>query len=87
MSIIKKMETLFSISPLAIGSVPIVIGVTSAIKQIGLPSQYAPLVSILFGISVLFLTGAIWQVVIAQGIIVGLVSSGLYSGSKALIEG
>lgn len=81
------METLFSLSPLVIGSTPIVLGVTSAIKQIGLPNQYAPLVSILLGIGAVLLTGAVWQVAIAQGIIVGLVASGLYSGGKALMQG
>lgn len=81
------METLFSLSPLVIGSAPIVLGVTSAIKQIGLPNQYAPLVSILLGIGAVLLTGAVWQVAIAQGIIVGLVASGLYSGGKALMQG
>ena len=81
------METLFTFSPLVVAIVPIVLGLVQVAKSVGLPSQYAPILSIIFGIGMVLLAGAVWQVAIAQGIIIGLASSGLFSGSKKIIQG
>ena len=78
------MENLFAFSALAMAAIPLDLGLVAAIKQVGLPSKFAPLASIVLGIGLVALTGAVWQADIAQGIIVGLAASGLWSGSKAL---
>ncbi len=78
------MENLFQFSPLVIGIVPVALGLVAAIKQVGLPSRFAPIASIAIGIGLVSLTGQAWQADITQGIIVGLAASGLWSGSKAL---
>ena len=78
------MENLFAFSPLAVAAIPAVLGVVAAIKQVGLPSRFAPIASILLGIGLVALTGQPWQADITQGILVGLAASGLWSGSKAL---
>lgn len=67
--------------------VPIVVGLVSVVKGIGLPSKYAPVLSIAFGIGLVALTGVAWQAFVIQGIIAGLAASGLYSGAKATIQG
>jgi hypothetical protein len=76
---------LFEFSPLVIGIVPVALGLVAAVKQIGLPSRFAPLASIAIGIGLVALTGQAWQADVAQGIIIGLAASGLWSGSKALL--
>ena len=77
------MENLFSLTPLAVAMIPVTLGLVSAIKQVGLPSKFAALTSIGVGVGLMSLTGVPWQADVAQGIIVGLAASGLYSGSKA----
>lgn len=79
------MNTLFEISTLALAAIPIALGLVAVAKQVGLPSKYAPVASILIGTGLVALTGVEWQTMIAQGIIVGLSASGLWSGGKALI--
>lgn len=78
------MDNIFSLSPLALAAAPLVLGLVAVIRQVGLPSRFAPLGSIILGIGLVALTGIEWQAFIVQGIIVGLVASGLWSGSKAL---
>ena len=65
-------------------SVPVVVGVTAAIREIGISSRFAPILSILIGMVFMSLTDITWQATIVQGIIVGLMASGLWSGGKAL---
>ena len=79
------MESLFAFSPLVIGAIPLALGLVAAIKLTGLPKEYAPLLSIVIGICLVALTGIAWQAMIAQGIIIGLASSGLWSGSKNVV--
>ncbi len=77
------METLFQFSPLVVAAVPVCLGLVQVIKGVGLPSRFAPLASIVIGAGLVALTGVAWQAVVAQGILVGLAASGLWSGSKA----
>lgn len=65
--------------------VPVVIGLVQVAKGVGLSGRFAPLLSIALGIGGLLVVGLAWQVAVAQGIIVGLVSSGLFSGGRALL--
>jgi hypothetical protein len=67
-------------------AVPVIIALVSAIKGVGLDSKYAPIVSILLGIS--FMAGGGEGTIfmkIFEGIIAGLSASGLYSGAKATL--
>jgi hypothetical protein len=78
------MENLFTLSAIAIGAIPVVVGLVAVVKSVGLPSRFAPVASIAVGIGLLSLTGLAWQAFVVQGIIVGLAASGLWSGGKAL---
>lgn len=79
------METLFDFSPLAIAAIPVALGLVQVIKQLGIPSKYAPATSIGIGIILMVLVPSLtWQATIVQGIIVGLSASGLWSGSKSV---
>jgi len=68
--------------------VAIVTGLTEVIKRIGLPSKFAPLTAIAIGLIISFLNrGALpTDIVIMTGIVAGLTSAGLYSGTKAVIN-
>ena len=77
------MENLFQFSPLVVAAVPVCLGLVAVVKSAGLPSRFAPLASLAVGIGLVALTGVAWQAFVAQGIIVGLAASGLWSGSKA----
>lgn len=68
--------------------VAVVVGLTEAIKILGLPSRFSPIVSIALAISLSFLTnttGLATQIVLFDGLLIGLMASGLYSGAKATI--
>lgn len=74
-------EELFSFSAAAVALIPVTTGLIEVIKRLGVDSKFAPVLSILSGVLLMFLTTVAWQAAIAQGIIVGLAASGLYSGS------
>ena len=76
---------IFELSPFVMACVPVALGLVEVAKQAGLPSKYAPIGSIIAGLLLIALTGITWPAIIAQGIIVGLMASGLWSGGKALI--
>lgn len=60
-------------------------GITELFKNFGLPSRFAPLLSLVLGVAVVFLSaGKISALLVVPGIIVGLTASGLYSGAKTL---
>lgn len=80
-------NTLFTFTPIVVACIPITVGLVAIVKGVGLPSKYAPIASILVGVGLVALTTVVWQVVIAQGIIVGLAASGLWSGTKATFQG
>jgi hypothetical protein len=68
-----------------IALVPLIIGVVGVLKNSGLPTRFAPLVSLLLGIMGVFLLPYDLSVGIQVllGIGTGLSASGLYSGTKA----
>ncbi len=80
------MENLFELSNLAVATIPIVIGVVGIANTVGLSKKYSSIFAILLGIGFVALTGVAWQFYVAQGIIVGLSASGLFSGVKKLTE-
>lgn len=80
------METIFTFSPYAVAAIPVALGLVEVVKRLGISGKYAPVASILIGIGLVSLTGVAWQAFIIQGIIVGLSASGLWSGTKSVIE-
>jgi hypothetical protein len=65
--------------------VPVIVAIVQALKMVGLPSKFAPLVSIGVGILVAFLFGGNLETAghtLLAGVLYGLSSSGLYSGTK-----
>lgn len=79
-------EELFSLSIGGLALIPIVVGLVQGIKSLGIDSKYAFPLSLLLGVGLLLLGGLVWQMAIAQGILVGLAASGLYSGTAKTIE-
>lgn len=80
-------ETLFTLTPFAVAAIPVTVGLVAVLKGIGLPSRWAPVASIALGALLISLIAPVWQVIVAQGIIVGLSASGLWSGAKATFQG
>ena len=63
-------------------TVPAIVALTNLAKRTGLPSKWAPVVSVLVGVAVAcgdaYSTGAGYLDAAARGIILGLTASGLY---------
>lgn len=63
-------------------TVPAIVALTNLVKRTGLPSRWAPLVSVMVGVAVAcgdaYSTGAGYLDAVARGIILGLTASGLY---------
>ena len=67
--------------------IPATMGLVDVAKRAGLPSKYAPVVSIAIGIILGIATNiGNAQKGIITGIAIGLSASGLYSGTKALTK-
>lgn len=81
------METIFQLSPIVIATVPIVVGIVQVAKAIGLPNNWAPIVSLVAGTALVALTGVAFPAAIVQGIIAGLIAAGMWSGVKATMQG
>jgi hypothetical protein len=67
--------------------VPIIIAIVAIAKQTGLPSRFAPALSLILGVSLFALfSPVVDSEAIFEGIISGLTASGLWSGVKATIK-
>lgn len=68
--------------------VPIILGIVQAIKMTAIPERYSAIISIVIGILIAFITanGTYWGYSIMGGLIYGLSASGLYSGTKAVMD-
>lgn len=79
---------MLEISPLVLALVPILIGLVQGLKQAGLNSKYAFPLSLLIGVGLanLVLIGQSWTDILLQGLMLSLVSSGLFSGTKKILE-
>lgn len=67
--------------------IPVVAGLVEIVKGLKIDSRYAPIASIVIGIAVSFLFGwDQWQWGVLNGIVYGLSASGLYSGTRALLD-
>jgi L-cystine uptake protein TcyP (sodium:dicarboxylate symporter family) len=67
--------------------IPLILGVVELFKRIGLPAKYSPLVAVALGliVGVVYLDASLKERVLV-GIMFGLSASGLYSGTKNIVE-
>jgi len=67
--------------------VPIIVALVSTLKITGLPGKFAPLASLALGVMIFSGVGS-GDIVgnIFEGVVAGLTASGLYSGTKSVIE-
>lgn len=66
----------------------VVVGVVEIAKRTGLPDRFAPLASLVIGVGLALLyLGPDWQTALLTGLALGLMASGLYSGTKAVLLG
>jgi hypothetical protein len=65
----------------------VVIALVEVAKSVGLPSRFAPLLSVLLGVGSLLLLAFFQPAteIIFTGLVVGLSAAGLYSGVKATL--
>lgn len=75
------METIAGISIVAV-----IIGLVQVAKTLGLPTQFAPLASLFFGVGLAFLGSGISVTALMVGLVLGLTASGLWSGTKTLLD-
>lgn len=70
-----------------IAIVPLIIGIVELFKRLGLPNKYCPIVAIVcgLGIGIFYLDVSIKEGILV-GIMLGLSASGLYSGTKNILE-
>jgi hypothetical protein len=66
----------------------IVLGLTQVFKQFDFPKRFVPIFAIVMGILISFIAtaGGVGEQALS-GIVVGLMSVGLYSGGKTVITG
>ncbi|WP_203363718.1 hypothetical protein [Bacillus sp. REN10] len=67
--------------------IPLILGIVEVFKRAGLPTKYSPIVAVFFGLlfGVFYLNQGMKQGIIV-GLMLGLSASGLYSGSKNVME-
>lgn len=68
--------------------VPVILGTVEGMKRAGMPAKWSPVASIVLGIlasTFLFSTGD-WVGDSLKGIVFGLSASGLWSGTKAIMQ-
>lgn len=76
---------MFEIYDVAI--IPLIMAVVELFKKVGLPAKYSPFLAIALGLIVAFLyLNVTIKEAILVGFMIGLSASGLYSGSKNLVE-
>lgn len=76
---------ILTLSSLTIAAIPVVVGLSTVARLVGLPVRYSPIADLLFGIGLVFLIGGVtWQGEIVQGILVGLAAAGLYSAPQVV---
>lgn len=71
-----------------VATIPVVIGLVSTLKIAFMADRYAPLASLVLGIAGAFVFPATTiPLTILAGLVIGLSASGLYSGTKATVQG
>jgi hypothetical protein len=71
-----------------IALIPLVIGLSEAIKRIGFNAKFIPVIDLILGLvaGIVFLSPGDLKAGIIQGIFIGLSASGLYSGTKNIVQ-
>lgn len=70
-------------------AIPVIVALVEMTKKLAfIPEKFYPLISLALGIIVAFLLPGVWDVKasIIKGVLFGLGASGLYSGTKAVVE-
>lgn len=69
--------------------IPFIVGVVELLKEIGLPSKFAAIVSAVIGIiiGIVYLSPDDIKRGVLVGLALGLAASGLYSGTKSTVDG
>jgi hypothetical protein len=67
--------------------IPIIIGIVEVVKMAGLPIKYSPLVSLALGLFFGIFYVESFREGLIIGLMVGLSATGLYSGSKNVLNG
>ena len=75
------------LTPQILVLVPVVIGLVEVVKRIGLSDRYLPLSAIILGAVGAIALAGFSPIVVLGGIVVGLSSVGLFSGTRATITG
>lgn len=74
------------LTPQIVVVLPLVLGLVQVAKMSGLNSKYAPLLALALGIAGCALIVGIDTKAISDGLMVGLMASGLWSGTKATLQ-
>jgi hypothetical protein len=77
---------MIELSLMQAGLVPIVIGLVAVLKNSGLPTQYAPITSIVLSVAGVIALSGVSVMSGLIGVIVGLSACGLYSGAKTTAQ-
>ena len=79
--------SLIQLSPSILYAVPVIIGLTQVLKSY-IADRYVPLLALgLSIVSAFLLTDVSWQLTIVQGVAVGLMSIGAFSGVRSTVQG
>jgi len=85
----------FMTSIVALGGVPLILGLVQLFKPFITDTRYYPLVALSFGLAINLVAGwalgasvaTDWVIALFNGIIAGLAAGGLYSAGSAMREG
>ncbi|PAV27833.1 hypothetical protein CIL05_19995 [Virgibacillus profundi] len=68
--------------------IPLIVGLVEVLKRSGLPKRLLPIAALLFGVAagIFYVFPNDLKSGIIAGIVMGLSASGLYSGSKNIVE-
>jgi len=71
-----------------IAIVPLIIGLSEVIKRLGFNQKFIPVINLILGLiaGIVFISPGNIKVGIIQGIFIGLSASGLYSGTKNIVQ-
>lgn len=72
-------------APLDLLTVPGILALVEIVKRLGVPGQFAPLVAVVVGAGLSLLVSGVSIESAAQGLVLGLSASGLWSGTKAVV--
>lgn len=70
----------------SVAIIAVITALTEIIKNLGVPSTFAPVVAIFLGVTAALAFGGVSPETVFAGIVYGLSAMGLYSGSKTTIK-